>query len=446
MKIKQLFTILFLISLNLKAQQIQVSGKIIHNNNNFIHINDTEIKLNSDGTFNSEIKIDYAGQYSLVSDENHMYIYLDNTSKLNITADNSNFSKSINFTGKGSEENNYWKLKRELEAKKIGNPETFYKLNENSYIEKIKELRNEIESLFAKYTFNNEYFTKNEKRSINFQELSFYTIYEYFHSYFTKNESFKTSSNFPKINSDFDLNNEEDYLFSYHYETIVSTIFREELKKHKTSGYLSKSIIPVLKSIKNKHFKQEILNLIQADVNPQNPDGDILLNEIIVLTDNQDQRKEIIDNYNKLKSLLTLKKSPNFNYANYSGGKTSLEDLKGKYVYIDIWATWCVPCIKEIPNLEILEKKYINKNIAFVSISIDEKENINKWKNFIKARKLSGIQLIADAGIESDFIVDYAIKAIPRFILIDPNGDIILPDAPRPSSPDLIAKLTALGL
>lgn len=444
MKIKELVIILLFITFNFKAQGIIITGKILNNSNNFVHINDKEIKLNTDGSFNSEVKIDYAGQYSLVSDENHMYIYLDNTSKLHITADNSNFSKSIRFTGKGSEENNYWKLKRELEENKIGIPETFYKLNENSYIEKIKELRSEIESLFAKYTFNNEYFTKNEKRSINFQELSFYTIYEYFHSYFTKNENFKTSSNFPKISLDFDLDNEEDYLFSYHYETIVSTIFREELKKHKTSGYLSKSIIPVLKSMKNKHFKQEILNLIQADVNPQNPDGDILLNEILLLTDNQDQRKEIIDNYNKLKSLLTLKKSPNFNYDNYSGGKTSLEDLKGKYVYIDIWATWCGPCINEIPSLKKIEKKYEDKNITFVSISIDE--NINKWKNFIKGRKLSGIQLIADKGIESDFIVRYAIKAIPRFILIDPDGNIILPDAPRPSSVDLIAKLTELGL
>ena len=95
-------------------------------------------------------------------------------------------------------------------------------------------------------------------------------------------------------------------------------------------------------------------------------------------------------------------------------------------------------------ELKKIEKKYEDKNITFVSISIDE--NINKWKNFINGRKLSGIQLIADKGIESDFIVRYAIKAIPRFILIDPDGNIILPDAPRPSSVGLITKLTELVL
>jgi hypothetical protein len=65
-------------------------------------------------------------------------------------------------------------------------------------------------------------------------------------------------------------------------------------------------------------------------------------------------------------------KSPVFeNYENYAGGTTSLEDLKGKYVYIDVWATWCGPCKQEIPSLKEVEKKYHDKNIEFVSISVD---------------------------------------------------------------------------
>ena len=62
--------------------------------------------------------------------------------------------------------------------------------------------------------------------------------------------------------------------------------------------------------------------------------------------------------------------SPSFNYDNYKGGKTKLEDFRGKYVYIDVWATWCAPCRAEIPFLKKLEEKYHQKDIVFLSLSI----------------------------------------------------------------------------
>lgn len=131
--------------------------------------------------------------------------------------------------------------------------------------------------------------------------------------------------------------------------------------------------------------------------------------------------------------------SPTFiNYENHKGGTTSLKDLKGKYVYIDVWATWCGPCIAEIPSLKEIEQKYHDKNIAFVSISIDKESAYEKWKKMVVEKELGGIQLLADNDWKSQFVQDYKINGIPRFILIDPNGNIINPDAPRPSSPKLV--------
>ena len=71
--------------------------------------------------------------------------------------------------------------------------------------------------------------------------------------------------------------------------------------------------------------------------------------------------------------------STTFDYVNFAGGKTKLEDLRGKYVYIDVWATWCGPCRGEIPFLAKVEEKYKGKNIAFVSISADEDKDFDKW-------------------------------------------------------------------
>jgi len=138
------------------------------------------------------------------------------------------------------------------------------------------------------------------------------------------------------------------------------------------------------------------------------------------------------------------KPSPGFDYENFKGGKTKLSDLKGKYIYIDLWATWCAPCRAEIPYLQKLEEKYHGKNIEFVSISIDKLKDNEKWKKFVTDKHLGGTQLFADKDWESEFVMNYGVTGIPRFILIDPQGNILKSDAPRPSDVEFDKELSAL--
>jgi len=147
--------------------------------------------------------------------------------------------------------------------------------------------------------------------------------------------------------------------------------------------------------------------------------------------------------------------SPNFvDYENYAGGDMSLSDFKGKYVYFDIWATWCGPCIREIPSLKKVEEQFKGKNIEFVSISVDEGRGYKGdkaaayegWKKMVADKELGGIQLMADNGFNSEFVRNYKINGIPRFILIDPDGNIVSADAPRPSNPALVELFKELGI
>ena len=149
-------------------------------------------------------------------------------------------------------------------------------------------------------------------------------------------------------------------------------------------------------------------------------------------------------NVNEVKNKLNNTQSASFDYENFAGGKSKLEDFKGKYVYIDVWATWCGPCRREIPFLGKIEEKYNGKNIAFVSISIDVQKDIEKWRTLVKEKQLGGVQLIADKDWSSDFVRSFGINGIPRFILIDPNGKIINADAERPSDPKLQQILDSL--
>ena len=130
---------------------------------------------------------------------------------------------------------------------------------------------------------------------------------------------------------------------------------------------------------------------------------------------------------------------PAFTLHSTVNGTVNSEDLKGKVVLINIFATWCGPCQREIPHLQKLEEKYHGKDIYFVSISCDKNRKV--WENRVRAG-LKGIQLHFVNG--DTFMNDYMIKGIPRFILLDKEGKIISVDMSRPSDPKTIAKLDEL--
>ena len=127
-------------------------------------------------------------------------------------------------------------------------------------------------------------------------------------------------------------------------------------------------------------------------------------------------------------------------YIDINGKEFSLASLKGKYVYIDVWATWCGPCRQEIPHLKVLEEKFHGKNIHFVSISVDNRQK--DWARMVTKDNMTGIQLYG--GPRAQIMVDYKIEGIPRFLLIDREGRIINSDMTRPSDPDTEKTLNAL--
>lgn len=135
---------------------------------------------------------------------------------------------------------------------------------------------------------------------------------------------------------------------------------------------------------------------------------------------------------------------PNFTFYDYRGRKVSLADLRGKIVFIDIWATWCGPCRGEMPALKKIEKQFEGRGIEFVSLSVDKNKDSLLWKKTIHDMQLGGIQLIL--GEQWDWIRQLMPTGIsvPRCVLIDRQGRFIDAHAPRPSSDKLIPLLEKL--
>ena len=108
----------------------------------------------------------------------------------------------------------------------------------------------------------------------------------------------------------------------------------------------------------------------------------------------------------------------------------TLAEFRGKYVYIDMWATWCGPCRQETPYLKALAEEFKDAQIVFLGLSVDKDKEA--WEKMVRGGGLPGVQLYL--GTKSRFQEQYSVQAIPRFILLDKEGKIISNDMSRPSS------------
>lgn len=124
------------------------------------------------------------------------------------------------------------------------------------------------------------------------------------------------------------------------------------------------------------------------------------------------------------------RKSPGFRAADVEGKEYTLSDFRGKYVYIDMWATWCGPCKREMPYLKALEEEFKDAEIVFLGLSVDKDKAA--WEKMVRDGSLTGVQLYL--GLGSSFQDAYRVESIPRFILLDKDGTIINNDMSRPSA------------
>lgn len=107
------------------------------------------------------------------------------------------------------------------------------------------------------------------------------------------------------------------------------------------------------------------------------------------------------------------------------GNPVSLKDFRGKYVLVDFWASWCVPCRAENPNVVAAYNKYKDKNFTVVSISLDRPGDKVKWLNAIRKDQLTWTN-VSDLKFWNNAVAkQYDINSIPSNLLLDPDGKII---------------------
>lgn len=432
-----------------------VSGKITNNKSTELKIvsqvnSDTKtIKIDETGSFSDTLNFD-KGTYYLIAGKNRVGIYLDAGSNILIDVDASDFKNTLKFSGKGSAISTYL-LKKQLTSVELmgGSAKDFYSLDEETFKQKSKEIQTELTSILESSSDIPEDYKVKELRALNYGYLANINRYENYHEYYAKVDGFKVSEGFLNEMKDFDYTNEEDFLFSRDYEGLVSSHYNQLGAQLSATDTIAEEIanLKAINTASSTLIKNKLLFAAAKYEITYTDDVETYYKEFMLGSTDVKNNEEITKSYNTLKTVAKGNVSPQFeNYENFKGGTTSLSDLKGKYVYVDVWATWCGPCKAEIPSLKKVEEKYHRKNIEFVSISVDALKDHDKWKAMVAEKELKGIQLFSDKSWKSKFVQEYLIKGIPRFILIDTEGKIISANAPRPSSEKLIELFNELKI
>jgi peroxiredoxin len=118
-------------------------------------------------------------------------------------------------------------------------------------------------------------------------------------------------------------------------------------------------------------------------------------------------------------------KAPQFAQPDTAGNIVKLTDIKGKYIFVDFWASWCHPCRAENPNVLKAYNNFKDRNFTVIGISIDVEKDHDKWMRAIHDDGIPWTQLISPSNVDSGAWKTYGIRAIPSNYLIDPNGIIV---------------------
>lgn len=400
-----------------------------------------EIPVQADGTFRDTIREigDNHFYYLVENPAIQTPLYLANGTNMELTL-NEEVSKTM-VSGSQTKQTQYLIERNSfINDRMNGADSNLFGQKPQEFKENVKAFFAELDKKLKAYGFDEE-FVKNQEKWTNYKFVEYLTIFPTYHRYTSGNEAI-LPDDFYAERDGIDYDNAEEFRTIDTYRDLVRSKFYTIINNPNDAENIKKFISEV-NALKSDNIRADLAKGTFQLISPNSTVNKEIFDFINKNVTDEKVKEAAKKAYDVATKLTSGSPSPKFsNYENFNGGTTSLDDFKGKVTYIDIWATWCLPCRGEIPALKELEKKFHGKDVAFVSISIDQ--NKDEWKEFVKSEDLKGVQLFAENAFESQFIQEYGIRQIPTFIIIDKEGKIVNADAPRPSSDEITGLLEGL--
>ena len=295
-----------------------------------------------------------------------------------------------------------------------------------------------LESLKKANPDLNPYFIKMENARTLYEWALLHNIYPMYFRYLNKTESFETTPEFDSYLGAVDIN-DSSLLSLGIYQSFLDTYVGKEMEKYYKDDELQASNPSTIKyrlelidrlftndAVKQVLAYKAVMDYVRYD---GIKDYDLYFDYFKTICPNEGFQKIVNGVLAEWQHLKKGMPAYEFSFEDMDGKMLTMADFKGKYVYVDVWATWCNPCLGEIPYLKKMEEEFKGKNIAFVSISVDQTQD--PWRAMVVNDTLKGVQLWA--GQAKEFSEFYKITGIPRFMLFDQEGNIMEASATRPS-------------
>lgn len=430
-------TLVFSCSDQSKKEYVTVAGKVENVETDSVFVYKDNFKkgfaLNENGEFSDTLKLTEPSYFYFLSNRERTEIFLSPGDSLYISTSMQNFDSDLTFLGTIEAENNFIAKKQLNEIELIlSNPAGFFGVDKDQFKENAEKIKSDLLSELDQVKGSKE-FKQMESRHIEYNYYLMLAQYDIANAFYGQTGQPKTGT-FKEELSGIDLENGKDFQNIPSYRDLVISLITQKVEATDEVSEIEN----ILSSIESSVIKDRMMrNILFYKIMSSDPNSEQFNAFIQSNSTDENLKDDAQEAFDKIKNLLPGNHSPEFNYPDINGNMVSLDDLKGKLVYIDVWATWCAPCLAEVPHLKRLTEDYQDKDITIVSMSIDPKSDHEKWKKMVKEKDLQGVQIFSDNDWNSQFVLDYGIRGIPRFILLDKEGKIINADAPRPSNPNL---------
>ena len=411
------------------------------------------IYAEEDNKYSTTMDIKEAQLLSLRYGRRTNYIYLKPHETITFKQDAEDSSKLV-LVGDISAENKFLQEFEELKSQSndLVSMREVSKLSTDSFLLNINKKYHGLDSLLAQLNQTKISSDFKSLAALRFNSLKANDLLNYpnWYKYHTKEEA-KLGDNYYDFEKEIDLNSLGMLSFaeSRNYGLSINQKGVDYKEFESTTAYFKELVKKLDKMISNPEVRQYYQYSYLKD---QIEFGGGLdeVDEELTAFQNQNTNDYIKKSLEKIvEPWLALKSgntAPDFQGVTRDGKLVNLSEFKGKNVYVDVWATWCGPCIAEIPALKKLEKGYHDKSLEFISISIDAQKDKEKWMKFVVDKELGGTQIMSDNAWQSKVVTGYNIKGIPRFILVNSEGNIVRANAPRPSDPGIHDLFEEVGI
>lgn len=425
-----------------------LAGKFINSVDTMVYvttkgITDT-VYLAKDGSFSYKVMLTTPHLYKLNINRTQTLVYLNPGDSSYIEFDVTAPIDGPKFSADQQKVNtNIFKGNKALKDF-MSNWRELYSLTADDFNKEIDSLQSVVNAHIDSLKGETKSIVEMEKQRANYAFLNIRYNYPEYFAYLNGKEFNPDSADYSFLNQ-VDLNRADHLMFD-DYANLVKGIVMTKLSKMPNYKELSekpaKERLPIILGqvdsiVTNPTMRDYIkMNLMDEDLNFGNfyELNDVIQN-YLANCQTPEYANLVKTKFDKKMLLAPGVAAPVFKYTDINGKEYSLEDFKGKLVYIDFWATWCGPCRHELPFLKTLEKDYHGKKVVFVSISLDD--NKGAWEKMVKEQDMKGVQLYGEGAWKSFVATNYQIRGIPTFFLIDANGNILKPNAPRPSSEEI---------